>query len=305
VYRDLKPENLFLTTRDDGSPSVKILDFGIAKLSGATGDLVKIKATSTGDVFGTPLYMSPEQCKSEADKICAQTDVWALGLIAFRLLVGYPFWTADTITHLIAQIAYEPMRTPTQRGATFGAAFDMWFARCCAREPGDRFSSAREAVEQLAAALGVGADAGWSGTQLLATDVARRSQQSQEHLPAPLKQTSAALTRDQPGEASRRGRIGAFFAAIVVGASLGVIGVAWLNGSFDRAEPEPVAEPTPAATPSATVEIEIPTKPAVSAPAPTSSASVSAPAPVPTFRAPRPGPPPPPQPTVDPLSGRH
>ncbi|MBI4952391.1 MAG: serine/threonine protein kinase [Myxococcales bacterium] len=155
VHRDLKPENLFLTTRDDGTPCIKVLDFGIAKLSGATGDLASYKATHTGDVFGTPLFMSPEQCKGEIDRICPQTDVWALGLIAYRLLTGKDFWTAATLTHLIAQIAYEPMPVASTRGVDLGPTFDAWFAKCCARDIAERFTGAGEAVRELGRALGV------------------------------------------------------------------------------------------------------------------------------------------------------
>ncbi len=156
VHRDLKPENLFLTTREDGTPCIKILDFGIAKITGeASRELVRAAATTTGQIFGTPLFMSPEQAKGESSKICAQTDVWALGLIAHRLLTSRDIWTAETITHLIAQIAYEPMPVPSEHGAPFGHIYDAWFAVCCARDVKNRYASAGEAVTALAKALGV------------------------------------------------------------------------------------------------------------------------------------------------------
>ena len=176
VHRDLKPENLFLTTRDDGSPCVKVLDFGIAKLSGATGDLAHVKATATGDVFGTPLYMSPEQCKSEAEKVSSQTDIWALGLIAHRLLTASDFWTANTLTHLIAQIAYEPVPSPSQRGANFGPAYDEWFASCCNRDVAQRYPSASEAVFALQQALHLHPEStGQVAADMVAMEVARRA----------------------------------------------------------------------------------------------------------------------------------
>ena len=155
VHRDLKPENLFLTTRDDMTPCVKILDFGIAKLSGATGDLAKVKATATGDIFGTPMYMSPEQCKSEAEKISAQSDIWAFGLIVYRLLTGDDFWTANTLTHLIAQIAYEPMPKASERGSNLGPNFDRWFEVCCSRDVDERFKTASEAIDAFAETMGL------------------------------------------------------------------------------------------------------------------------------------------------------
>lgn len=156
VHRDLKPENIFLTAREDGTPLIKLLDFGIAKLTGASSEVAQTgAATSTGQIFGTPLFMSPEQAKAEADKISPRTDIWALGLIAHKLLTGNDIWTARTLTHLIAQIAYEPMPVPSQRGSDFGPAYDAWFLRCCARDPSNRFASAGEAVTALADALRV------------------------------------------------------------------------------------------------------------------------------------------------------
>ena len=203
VHRDLKPENLFLTTRDDGSPCLKVLDFGIAKLSGATGDLARVKATQTGDVFGTPMYMSPEQCKSETDKVCAQSDIWALGLIAHRLLTGDDFWTANTLTHLIAQIAYEPMPTAAERGADYGPAYEAWFQRCCDRNVPARYATASEAVRGLQEALGYEAEStGQLSSDLVAAELARSAMMSS---PGRLSstggggvhQTSEALTLDR------------------------------------------------------------------------------------------------------------
>jgi serine/threonine-protein kinase len=157
VHRDLKPDNLFLTTREDGTPHLKILDFGIAKLT-QDSDAGRFKATGTGQIFGTPLYMSPEQTKAELDKISPQSDIWAIGIIAHRLLLGSEPWTATTITGLIAQIAYEPTPVPSQQGSALGPDYDAWFLRCCAREPRDRFASAGEAVAMLARALKVKED---------------------------------------------------------------------------------------------------------------------------------------------------
>jgi serine/threonine protein kinase len=156
IHRDLKPENLFLTTREDGTPCVKILDFGIAKITGdASRELVRSAATTTGQIFGTPLYMSPEQAKADSSKVCPQTDVWALGIIAYRLLTAKDIWTAETITHLIAQIGYEPMPIPSEHGSHLGHDFDAWFAVCCARESSERYATAGEAITALSKAVGV------------------------------------------------------------------------------------------------------------------------------------------------------
>src|SRR6185503_6679255 len=78
VHRDLKPANIFLTVREDGTPCVKLVDFGIAKITGAAGrSLAGPSNTTAGMIFGTPLYMAPEQARGESSKISPQTDVWA------------------------------------------------------------------------------------------------------------------------------------------------------------------------------------------------------------------------------------
>jgi len=139
VHRDLKPENLFIVRREDGSTSVKILDFGIAKVSAS--DIAKAK-TATGAVTGTPYYMAPEQVRGDNENVGPHTDVWAIGIIAHRMLTGRDIWTATTLTHLVAQIAYEPMPTPSeQQDFPFGAEYDAWFAKCCARNPRDRYAT--------------------------------------------------------------------------------------------------------------------------------------------------------------------
>jgi serine/threonine protein kinase len=108
VHRDLKPANLFLTTRRDGSDCVKVLDFGISKFTGATGD-----PGLTQGMLGSPLYMSPEQLKSAKD-IDVRTDVWSLGVILYELLAQTPPFNAKNMTQLVMAISFEtpkPIRT--------------------------------------------------------------------------------------------------------------------------------------------------------------------------------------------------
>jgi eukaryotic-like serine/threonine-protein kinase len=150
VHRDLKPENLFLTRRDDGSPLVKILDFGIAKVVAEGAAL-----TQSDQFLGTPMYMAPEQADGQTDSpITPRTDLYALGLIAFKLLTGHFYWKTGSLAQILSQVLSQRMLPASERGSTFGAAFDAWFARSCDRDPSRRFASAREQVEALAAALG-------------------------------------------------------------------------------------------------------------------------------------------------------
>src|SRR5260370_41277834 len=107
----LKPEYLFLTHREDGSPLIKILAFGIAKLTAeSTG------TTQSGQILGTPLYMSPEQARGDPTQIGPLSDLYALGLIAYKLLHGAPYWKATSVAGIIGQVLYEPMTAPSPAG---------------------------------------------------------------------------------------------------------------------------------------------------------------------------------------------
>jgi serine/threonine-protein kinase len=153
VHRDLKPENLFLAERDDGTTSLKVLDFGVAKIA-ATGG-----RTSAGHVLGTPLYMAPEQLTGHNAVVGPRTDVWAVGLIAFRLLTGRYYWAFGSLEELMALVTARPMPPPSAVGAALGPAFDAWFLRCCARSIDLRFASVGESVAALGEALRVRAGA--------------------------------------------------------------------------------------------------------------------------------------------------
>jgi eukaryotic-like serine/threonine-protein kinase len=154
VHRDLKPENIFVAVpRQAGLPFfIKVLDFGIAKIASqhASG------AATTS--MGTPLWMAPEQ--TENGHVGPQTDVWALGLIAFALLTQRPYWLRGnqddtTLPALMREILFEPLAPASLRARQFGIvlafeqAFDAWFARAVAREPAARFANAGEAYVAL------------------------------------------------------------------------------------------------------------------------------------------------------------
>lgn len=149
VHRDLKPENIFLATskREDVPFTVKVLDFGIAKL------LSDAHTRMTGAI-GTPLYMPPEQMEA-GRRIGPESDVWALGLIAFYMLTGRSFWLAGNEEHgnsmmVMREVTMLPIPLASQRAAELKVAdsipswFDSWFGRCVHRDIAARFPSARE-----------------------------------------------------------------------------------------------------------------------------------------------------------------
>lgn len=102
VHRDLKPSNLFLTQRPDGSPLIKLLDYGIAKGVTSPGEVALIQ-TQTFVAMGTPLYMSPEQIRSSRE-VDARTDLWSIGAIFYELLAGRPAFGGNTVTNVTAQV---------------------------------------------------------------------------------------------------------------------------------------------------------------------------------------------------------
>jgi eukaryotic-like serine/threonine-protein kinase len=156
VHRDLKASNLFLTEREDGTPQVKVLDFGVAKI-------MRTDATSEGgtQAVGTPMYMAPEQFRSEG-RISAATDIYALGLLGYLMLVGKHYWReereiCENPYAFAAVVAGGPREAPSLRAAGCGsslpAGFDEWFAKATSFRPEDRFSSATEAISALASVL--------------------------------------------------------------------------------------------------------------------------------------------------------
>ena len=113
VHRDLKPANLFLANRPGGASVVKVLDFGISKITSPGGKDVRVTGTTT--LVGSPTYMSPEQLKASRD-VDARTDVWALGVTMYELLTGKVPYEADTMPMLCAKILTEaPLDIATVR----------------------------------------------------------------------------------------------------------------------------------------------------------------------------------------------
>jgi serine/threonine-protein kinase len=228
--------------------------------------------------------MSPEQIKAELDKVSPESDVWALGIIAHRLLVGTEPWSATTITALIAQIAYEPLPVPSQAGSTLGPAFDDWFARCCAREPHDRFPTAGEAVASLARALEVADDplpsrvsAGVSTKRGARRTDEMASTAFSATTPSPLA-SEPAPTLVPPRPRSSRVRIALGAAVLLLAGSIG--SWAYLHRGPAAAQPtaavDATSDPAPRTTAAPPPSVEVTVRPSTTV-AP--SAETMAPAP--------------------------
>jgi len=154
VHRDLKPGNLFREEREGEAPRLKILDLGVA---------IESRSHDATGIAGTPMYMAPEQFRGDV-QTGAAADVFALGMVAFALLVGRAYW-ADEWERCGDELSFAlvAVRGPTQpavaeaarHGVALSPAFDGWFARATAADPQRRFSSAGAAARALGEVLGV------------------------------------------------------------------------------------------------------------------------------------------------------
>ncbi len=150
THRDLKPENVFIVHNEDAEIA-KVLDFGVAKVEKATLG-PKGEKTRTGSLLGTPYYMSPEQAQGNKD-VDFRSDLWALGVIAFECLTGKRPFESEGLGDLVLQICVRDIPLPSKL-APLPEEFDAWFLHACARNPEQRFGSAREMAEALREALG-------------------------------------------------------------------------------------------------------------------------------------------------------
>jgi eukaryotic-like serine/threonine-protein kinase len=149
VHRDLKPSNLFLVKRDDGSPCVKVLDFGISKFSGRDemgreqGGL-----TATRAMMGSPFYMSPEQLRS-AKNVDRRTDIWSLGVILHELLTGAPPFEGETAGAVCAMVAADPPVPLCWVRSEAPPELEAVILRCLEKEPEKRFQDVGELANAL------------------------------------------------------------------------------------------------------------------------------------------------------------
>lgn len=248
VHRDLKPANLFLTTRADGSSCVKVLDFGISKVTGL-GSSSDQGLTSTSAVMGSPLYMSPEQLLSARD-VDMTSDIWALGVVCYELLTGKPPFLADTLPQLCMAIS---TRAPTPLRSyrpDLPIALEQLLSRCLEKDRGKRTATvaelarelvkfaprrsrlSAERIERLAHAAGFSA-----------TAFALPPSSDQEAAPAtayPGSGTIAEFGRTRPTAARSKLRITFVTAGVLAACATGLL-------ALRRSAPEPAAGGSPKA----------------------------------------------------------
>ncbi len=144
VHQDIKPENIFLCTDDDGRPLVKLIDFGIAYLGKLTTGMAAKDA-----IGGTLEYMAPEVLL-DGKPPDARSDLYALGVVAYECFTGRVPYAGDTLSQVLGAHTHSAPPAPSTLRAVkdgLGAALDAWFARAIHRVPEQRFQSAREMAD--------------------------------------------------------------------------------------------------------------------------------------------------------------
>lgn len=252
IHRDLKPSNLFLEPQSDGSIIVKLVDFGIAKIN-LPGEIESGQnLTRTGEVFGSPLYMSPEQCAGLS--LDARSDIYSLGCLMYEVVAGK--------TPLIGSTAFDTMQMhlktkpakPTEVSPRISLSphTEAVIMQCLAKRPADRFSSVADLYEaffqeklpktglvsagsglqlQLKTGGEVGADQSKGSTGLSkATD--GKASSSKENFLHHLSRTSIARSLADPQK--RPGAITAILLATILGGALIYLYFGWQGPSTDR-----------------------------------------------------------------------
>ena len=312
VHRDVKPSNLFLAHHADGSPCLKVLDFGISKMPGARDHAL----TRTGVVFGSPLYMSPEQLRSARD-VDARTDVYSLGVVLYELLTGRVPYNGGDLPQLVYAIMHEETVPPRSLRSDVPEGLERAIAKAMARDRAARFQSvaefaralepfasvrAKESVERICGVLRVqrgpasterpGAESsgaatavtqamgGQDATALLAPQVAPKGE-----APSSLGSFGATMKPAAPRPTALSRMKGPLSLGVVVAASAIGLWAARSSRSPDPPPPaaaisEPVAEPpriesapAPIAPPVASLPSSVPAASASAAPAPVASAA--------------------------------
>jgi tRNA A-37 threonylcarbamoyl transferase component Bud32 len=298
VHRDLKPANLFLTRRADGTPSVKVLDFGISKQAASGADA---GVTKTQAVLGSPRYMSPEQMRSTKD-VDARADVWALGAVVYELVAGVPPFDAETMTALCAAILQDSPRPMQAHRPDVPPELDAAVAGSLEKDRDRRYpnvahlaaalapfgsASARASAERIARVLGVQAAMPQGAMRLsqpggpfVTTGATGRG--SLPGVPLSATTGSAAVTTTTAQPRSPTAAIAAAAAVVgvlLIGGGLALVASRARKEHDVHAAAAPSAPPPPAVTaPPPAVSLVPPAADSVAAADPATSASASAPA---------------------------
>jgi serine/threonine-protein kinase len=267
IHRDLKPDNIYLVGRGANKDFVKVLDFGLAKLTGRGDEKVSHK-TRTGSVMGTPFYMAPEQCEGKAS-IDHRADIYSLGVILFEMLTGKVPFGGEGYGEII--VKHITMAAPSARAIEPGLspAIDALLFRAMAKNPDHRFQTMAEFRDAMmdpegyarnAPSTGIPAqtDAASSHAQRSAMSMSRADRERASQMgvlatglapagtPSTFRETVGEILDEMPARNSR-GKTIAIALVVAVAGAAGFF-VLKANKAKTAAQPAPITAPTTPAT---------------------------------------------------------
>jgi eukaryotic-like serine/threonine-protein kinase len=155
IHRDLKPANLFCVRRPNGQLCIKVLDFGISKLTVGDPTGVDGEMTRSNALLGTPFYMSPEQMRSSR-RVDARSDIWSLGVILYKLLTGRQPFTAESFADLAIRIATESPEPLRSLRPEIPPGLERIVAKCLQKDADQRFCDVKALASELLEFAGPG-----------------------------------------------------------------------------------------------------------------------------------------------------
>jgi serine/threonine-protein kinase len=235
IHRDIKAANLFIAKTSDGGSVLKILDFGISKLTESQG-MAGANLTGTQASMGSPLTMSPEQMLSPRD-VDPRTDIWSLGTVLYRCLSGAQPFEAESLPQLCVQIMDGQVIPLQTRRPELPAGMLGIVSRCLRKLPEERFADVAELALALAPFAGEG---GGAAAEQCRRVLKQRSAEASGDLRDPVAVPQVAVQagdshRQRAGAPAVRGRSLWLALAVVVG--LGITVLALRGGGRNR-EPE-------------------------------------------------------------------
>jgi serine/threonine-protein kinase len=306
VHRDLKPSNIFLATRPGGGRVVKVLDFGISKVSAGPDAAIEDDLTGTAMMLGSPRYISPEQAQSSRD-VDHRTDLWSLGVVLYELLDGRCPFAGNTMGEVLGKILLYRPPPIHERRPDVPSELAAVIERCLQRDRAQRFddvAALARALEPFATTRGrahavrvaaiLGTDAKADSPHDAPTVIAPAI------IPGPSASPGEATQTSFEGPPARTGS-GTKVAALAIVAGLLAAAGAYVGATRIGAT-EPGAEPAATGADAAASNVPPPplTSPAASAPqraaadaSAAPSASISSPSTSAASTAPHPAAPPP------------
>lgn len=290
IHRDLKPENIVLINKGGSPDFVKVLDFGLAKLT--QGEEKVTHKTRTGSVMGTPYYMSPEQCEGRPN-LDLRCDVYSLGVILFEMLTGKVPFGGEGYGEIIVKHITAPVPSARAINPLLGPAHDSLLLRALAKNRDERFSSmdafraamldpqnyaTRASIIPTAGPLpgygqgpvpGSPADSGVSGQVVLggATGLGASKLATQ---PTTFREATGEVADTADQEEIPKSRKGLMIGLVALALAAGGVAAFFVaTGAGEKPNPQPVVQPplavtqpAPTATPTPTPTV-VPPPPAV------------------------------------------